>query len=144
MSFNHTYVIMCCVCFLNFVFFFSSRRRHTRCALVTGVQTCALPIWARILLTAAITPLLSSTKEEEKLFREEVLAVLLESEPGGSRQAAPKSGSPPRQGARGGKRSTAKNSADRKSAVWGKSVSVRVDLGGRRIIKKKKKNKKTH
>src|SRR3546814_3930359 len=28
-----------------FCFFFSSRRRHTRCALVTGVQTCALPIW---------------------------------------------------------------------------------------------------
>src|SRR3546814_13169660 len=27
-----------------FCFFFSSRRRHTRCALVTGVQTCALPI----------------------------------------------------------------------------------------------------
>src|SRR3546814_11120324 len=27
-----------------FFFFFSSRRRHTRCALVTGVQTCALPI----------------------------------------------------------------------------------------------------
>src|SRR3546814_10687773 len=26
-------------------FFFSSRRRHTRCALVTGVQTCALPIF---------------------------------------------------------------------------------------------------
>src|SRR3546814_11789303 len=34
-----------CMC-LGFyvVFFFSSRRRHTRCALVTGVQTCALPI----------------------------------------------------------------------------------------------------
>src|SRR3546814_3266711 len=31
---------MLCIC----VFFFSSRRRHTRCALVTGVQTCALPI----------------------------------------------------------------------------------------------------
>src|SRR3546814_10431369 len=30
-----------CVCVF---FFFSSRRRHTRCALVTGVQTCALPI----------------------------------------------------------------------------------------------------
>src|SRR3546814_3379701 len=32
-------------------FFFSSRTRHTRCALVTGVQTCALPIsqgWVRI------------------------------------------------------------------------------------------------
>src|SRR3546814_4889094 len=32
-------------CFYLF-FFFSSRRRHTRCALVTGVQTCALPIFA--------------------------------------------------------------------------------------------------
>src|SRR3546814_2676582 len=31
----------CLVC----LFFFSSRRRHTRCALVTGVQTCALPIY---------------------------------------------------------------------------------------------------
>src|SRR3546814_1549293 len=32
------------VCYVFIVFFFSSRRRHTRCALVTGVQTCALPI----------------------------------------------------------------------------------------------------
>src|SRR3546814_1805617 len=31
------------MCFVD-LFFFSSRRRHTRCALVTGVQTCALPI----------------------------------------------------------------------------------------------------
>src|SRR3546814_5392273 len=30
-------------------FFFSSRRRHTRCALVTGVQTCALPIFLVVL-----------------------------------------------------------------------------------------------
>src|SRR3546814_1204693 len=30
------------------VCFFSSRRRHTRCALVTGVQTCALPIYLAI------------------------------------------------------------------------------------------------
>src|SRR3546814_4147766 len=29
---------------MSLVLFFSSRRRHTRCALVTGVQTCALPI----------------------------------------------------------------------------------------------------
>src|SRR3546814_8523531 len=29
------------------MFFVSSRRRHTRCALVTGVQTCALPISSR-------------------------------------------------------------------------------------------------
>src|SRR3546814_13581769 len=32
--------VTCCVCFV-----ISSRRRHTRCALVTGVQTCALPIF---------------------------------------------------------------------------------------------------
>src|SRR3546814_9371246 len=35
------------VCVFHF-FFFSSRRRHTRCALVTGVQTCALPIFLQI------------------------------------------------------------------------------------------------
>src|SRR3546814_8265224 len=35
------------ICF--FFFVFSSRRRHTRCALVTGVQTCALPIFADVL-----------------------------------------------------------------------------------------------
>src|SRR3546814_12372688 len=37
------------MCIDECLFFFSSRRRHTRCAVVTGVQTCALPIW----LTAA-------------------------------------------------------------------------------------------
>src|SRR3546814_5944874 len=35
-------LVLCCL--LLCLFFFSSRRRHTRCALVTGVQTCALPI----------------------------------------------------------------------------------------------------
>src|SRR3546814_3739258 len=34
--------LVCCF------FFFSSIRRHTRCALVTGVQTCALPILAHV------------------------------------------------------------------------------------------------
>src|SRR3546814_8581308 len=34
------------IIFVVFLYFFlSSRRRHTRCALVTGVQTCALPIY---------------------------------------------------------------------------------------------------
>src|SRR3546814_6528884 len=37
-----------------FVFFFSSRRRHTRCALVTGVQTCALPIFSALRGSARI------------------------------------------------------------------------------------------
>src|SRR3546814_78897 len=36
------------------VFFFSSRRRHTRCALVTGVQTCALPIFQRLAIDPAV------------------------------------------------------------------------------------------
>src|SRR3546814_8684737 len=40
--------IVCLLCF-----FFSSRRRHTRCALVTGVQTCALPIYHRQVALAA-------------------------------------------------------------------------------------------
>src|SRR3546814_6034729 len=38
-------VFLCYFYFCILYFFFSSRRRHTRCALVTGVQTCALPIW---------------------------------------------------------------------------------------------------
>src|SRR3546814_5853020 len=36
--------VFCVLQCMLFFFFFSSRRRHTRCALVTGVQTCALPI----------------------------------------------------------------------------------------------------
>src|SRR3546814_3209778 len=37
-----------CIMYLYCGFFFSSRRRHTRCALVTGVQTFALPILAGV------------------------------------------------------------------------------------------------
>src|SRR3546814_10538725 len=50
-SFRSNCMIVVCVIsfFFSFcyvvLFFFSSRRRHTRCALVTGVQTCALPIY---------------------------------------------------------------------------------------------------
>src|SRR3546814_2245730 len=40
-------------------FFFSSRRRHTRCALVTGVQTCALPIYVRFV-----------TMDDYRIFRD--------------------------------------------------------------------------
>src|SRR3546814_9291935 len=45
-------LLFVCLCF-----FFSSRRRHTRCALVTGVQTCALPISGLV-----IDPYFSATK----------------------------------------------------------------------------------
>src|SRR3546814_3719338 len=40
--------------FILCVFFFSSRRRHTSCALVTGVQTCALPICDQLTLKGGI------------------------------------------------------------------------------------------
>src|SRR3546814_10579929 len=46
---------MCGVCLAD-VFFFSSRRRHTSCALVTGVQTCALPIFALYADVSRIDP----------------------------------------------------------------------------------------
>src|SRR3546814_2949554 len=42
--YDSVYTRLYLLCRLVFLFFFSSRRRHTRCALVTGVQTCALPI----------------------------------------------------------------------------------------------------
>src|SRR3546814_9972718 len=38
-------LILCDMFVFIFFFYFSSRRRHTICALVTGVQTCALPIY---------------------------------------------------------------------------------------------------
>src|SRR3546814_4674202 len=38
------HVLLFALIYSLYFFFFSSRRRHTRCALVTGVQTCALPI----------------------------------------------------------------------------------------------------
>src|SRR3546814_15385330 len=41
---------------ITYFFFFSSRRRHTRCALVTGVQTCALPISAHRIATCEVGP----------------------------------------------------------------------------------------
>src|SRR3546814_9164301 len=51
------------------MFFFSSRRRHTRCALVTGVQTCALPIYAEgsVLVAFGNTKVLVTASVEEKV-----------------------------------------------------------------------------
>src|SRR3546814_3101176 len=51
------------------LFFFSSRRRHTRCALVTGVQTCALPISGqRAGHDAAEVPALQGVAPDEKVI----------------------------------------------------------------------------
>src|SRR3546814_19166725 len=58
------------------MFFFSSRRRHTRCALVTGVQTCALPISDSIPkgLSEDTIRLLSAKKNEPEFMLEWRLA----------------------------------------------------------------------
>src|SRR3546814_5630593 len=48
-----------------FIFFFSSRRRHTRCALVTGVQTCALPIYPHP-RCGRVPPLRESPSQENR------------------------------------------------------------------------------
>src|SRR3546814_13225671 len=51
---------------LNF-FLFSSRRRHTRCALVTGVQTCALPITTAVVRAGQLR---SQKKQENTSIRD--------------------------------------------------------------------------
>src|SRR3546814_4925217 len=56
---------------LIFLFFFSSRRRHTRCALVTGVQTCALPIFAQLKTELSAEDLLQALLQLEQSFGRE-------------------------------------------------------------------------
>src|SRR3546814_3234969 len=59
-------------------FFFSSRRRHTRCALVTGVQTCALPIsrWTSSRIASnAICAALGVDEEDAPLLHLDLVVV---------------------------------------------------------------------
>src|SRR3546814_18422181 len=119
-------------------FFFSSRRRHTRCALVTGVQTCALPICAMfaapdfLLLDEptnnldregrrAVQSLLAGWRggaivvSHDRELLEEMDAIVELTGPG------------------------AAGYGDRQRVEEGQSGSVRVEWRGRRILKKKKK-----
>src|SRR3546814_2272680 len=57
--------MFCLIVFVFIFFFFSSRRWHTSCALVTGVQTCALPI---ISAAGATTNLLNIDHQENVAF----------------------------------------------------------------------------
>src|SRR3546814_9846132 len=100
-----------------FFFFFSSRRRHTRCALVTGVQTCALPIWT------------GRGNRRSGLLGLRRPSLICAATGGGAHDPSARTRTRTEQCGRANR--------DRKSVVKGKSVSVRVDLGGRRIIKKK-------
>src|SRR3546814_19728110 len=103
------------------MFFFSSRSRHTRCALVTGVQTCALPIYGavrrpvRSCAAGAASVCARTGRDRRRMPGTEAGGCDVRSQRGGGGRPL----------------------GDRKSVVEGKSVSVRVDLGGRRSIKKK-------
>src|SRR3546814_9951223 len=77
---------MLCLCVY---FFFSSRRRHTRCALVTGVQTCALPIWTTAALAAALT---SSAQASLGAFADQITLELREGAEDVEHQHSPRRG----------------------------------------------------
>src|SRR3546814_16518216 len=125
-------------------FFFSSRRRHTRCALVTGVQTCALPIFLayavqRPRLRGASGPARGSSQAPERVRRAIQACGLLATyfPPARPRQCGPPSPLfPPREA--GGRLK------DQTSAEQGQSVSDRVDIVGRRIIQQKRLSNTLH
>src|SRR3546814_12635150 len=125
--------------------FFASRRRHTRCAVVTGVQTCALPISAtRDLTGKPFEAALKHFRETHPVFKgirrvrvREPLNVIPIRDKAGRAYKAYKGDANARFDVW-----RLPSGKDRKSVVEGKSVSVRVERGGRRIIRKKKKQKK--
>src|SRR3546814_9690344 len=112
-------------------FFFSSRRRHTRCALVTGVQTCALPISGITSASGMGADFRKNSTAEPGMM----LIVLSISKSTGT-NAASAPAFLPYDTTRPFKADVLYTS-DRKSVVEGKSVSVRVDIGGRRRMRKK-------
>src|SRR3546814_14657325 len=109
------------------MFFFSSRRRHTMCALVTGVQTCALPISSLCPVTGQpdFAHLVIDYAPGETIVESKSLKLFLTS----FRNHA-------------GFHEDVTVGIDRKSVVKGKSVSVRVDRGGRRRVKKKRRKRR--
>src|SRR3546814_13803635 len=128
-------------------FFVSSRRGHTRCGLVTGVQTCALPIFLPPATTRKKRPLsrqdgchpharLLPISVPAWRHGDQPCSVRADHSPALGRETsalpvARADRSPARMGPR-------QSEADRKSVVEGNSVSVRVDSGGSRDIQKNK------
>src|SRR3546814_1101754 len=100
------------------VFFFSSRRRHTRCALVSGVQTCALPILGDygVLALYLVDPASPgvSVRRYRTIDNHRAADIVFDA-------ASPE---------------CALTFEDRKRVVKGESVAVRVDLGGCRTNNK--------
>src|SRR3546814_15450977 len=101
------------------LFLCSSRRLHTRCALGTGVQTCALPI-----SVAGSTDKLSGTRRTiPASSRRSLSGAAAANEEGDSMGNCPLRFFRPRRLAQ----TKADAQIDRKTVVWGKSVSVHVD-----------------
>src|SRR3546814_1489383 len=61
------FLVVIRICLFGCLFFFSSRRRHTIFALVTGVQTCALPISPLARQTAAIEAFTATLRDMDRL-----------------------------------------------------------------------------
>src|SRR3546814_19885021 len=99
------------------MFFFSSRKRHTSCALVTGVQTLCSSDLVRLMVIdrPGVLADVTAIMRDERVSMESML----------QRGRDPMEKVP------------VALTTDRKSVEEGKSVSVRVDPGGRRILKKK-------
>src|SRR3546814_15151880 len=128
--------------------FFSSRRRHTRCALVTGVQTCALPIFdlGRFDAQSAKRVIFQKVREadRERQYEEfkdrasEIITGVVKSVEfghivvnlGRAEGVIRRDQQIPRALMRVGDRVRALILSDRKRLVQGKRVSVRVEPGG--------------
>src|SRR3546814_16816591 len=118
-------------------FFFASRRRHTRCALVTGVLTCALPIF-EYTSDFGLVPVAGETYGDKSVVVGPDRHVMVGHGivarfAGGDRAYDPAA----EEFGRG------KEPGARKSVGKGKRVHVSVDLGRWRIITKKKKTENT-
>src|SRR3546814_19303497 len=114
--------------------FFSSRRRHTRCALVTGVHTCALPISLR----GSRRPKLRDHRDADSTYSPLRRPWLWPSVPLRHRHMRAQAWKILSQKFASIRNTPGEPESDRKSVVSGKRVSARVDIGGGRIIKKKK------
>src|SRR3546814_15007944 len=130
--------------FFMFVFFFSSRSRHTSCALVTGVQTCALPISPRPRRPRVLSapPPASAARRRRSIRshcrrRSGAAGARCHRNPETGRAWLP-AGRPARSRSSRDSRSTAPYRRDRKRVVEGKRVAERVSTGVTLILKKKK------
>src|SRR3546814_7953037 len=118
-------MLNCCI--LIVFFYFSNRILHTCCALVTGVHTCALPICQSHRRLDAGSAAVAVLCRAAGAARRTLLQRTCDRHPAGF-------GKP--EGGRSRPSAAVDLWQDRKSVVSGKSVSVRVDLGGSGTITK--------